>query len=308
MIVLAIGMTESRYRGRFAPSPTGPLHFGSLIAATASYLQARSQQGEWKVRIEDIDPPREVAGASESILRTLEAFGFEWDGAVDYQSDRIERYHVALEELKKCGLVYPCACSRKDIAKYDSPVYPGTCRNGLPAGRVARAWRVYAENRIVLEDAIQGLIEYDLPSQSGDFVLLRADGLIAYQLAVGLDDAEQGMTEVVRGADLLHSTPRQLYLQQVLKLPSPRYAHHPVVVNVAGEKLSKQTHAPSLESSQPVPALWDALTFLGQSPGKDLRNATLKEIWDWATAHWDMHNISRSRAQPWRATSEGQAT
>jgi len=291
-------MTEPRYRGRFAPSPTGPLHFGSLIAATASYLQARSQQGEWWVRIEDIDPPREVAGASESILRTLESYGFEWDASVDYQRHRLERYHVALEELKKRDLLYPCACSRKEMAKYDSPVYPGTCRTGLPEGRSARAWRIRAESHMTLHDAIQGSIEYDLPSQAGDFVLLRADGLIAYQLAVGLDDAEQGMTEVVRGADLLDSTPRQLYLQHVLGLPSPRYAHHPVVVNAAGEKLSKQTHAPSLDDRHPVPSLWDALTFLGQAPEVALRNASLTEIWDWAITHWGMDRIQRSRTQP----------
>lgn len=289
-------MTETRYRGRFAPSPTGPLHLGSLIAATASYLQARSHGGEWFVRIEDIDPPRELPGASESIIRTLGAFGFEWDGAVDYQQQRIARFHDALETLRQQDMAYPCACTRKELADYDSPVYPGICRDGLPAGRKARAWRLRVANRLVLEDAIQGTIEYDLPAECGDFVLLRADGLIAYQLAVAIDDAEQGMTEVVRGADLLDSTPRQLYIQRALQLASPRYAHHPVMVNRQGEKLSKQTHAPELDTAHPVKQIWQALDFLGQSPEAGLTRASLREIWDWAQHHWQMDKVPKTRA------------
>lgn len=289
-------MIERPYRGRFAPSPTGPLHFGSLIAAVASYLQARSQGGEWHVRIEDIDPPREIAGATDSILSTLEAFDFEWDGAVDYQSRRIGHYKDVLETLKKDGLVYPCACSRKQIASNDNPVYPGTCRNGLPPGQQARAWRIRVQDKIILHDAIQGVIEYDLATQMGDYVLLRADGLIAYQLAVGLDDAELGITEVVRGADLLDSTPRQLYLQQTLGLPHPQYAHHPVVINSTGEKLSKQTLAPPLNLQHSNTLLWDALTFLGQNPTAELRTASLAELWAWAKINWNLQKIPKIRA------------
>jgi glutamyl-Q tRNA(Asp) synthetase len=288
-------MTEQPYRGRFAPSPTGPLHFGSLIAATASYLQARSQQGEWFVRIEDIDPPREMPGASEAIVKSLAAFGFEWDGAIDYQQHRIERFHAALETLKQQGMAYPCACTRKQLADYNSPVYPGICRHGLPAGSKARAWRIRTANKLILQDGIQGHIEYDLPIDAGDFVLLRADGLIAYQLAVAIDDAEQGITEVVRGADLLDSTPRQIYIQRVLQLASPHYAHHPVIVNRQGEKLSKQTHAPELDDTHPVNQIWQALAFLGQSPEEALKRATIREIWDWAYHHWKMENVPKIR-------------
>jgi glutamyl-Q tRNA(Asp) synthetase len=288
-------MTEPHYRGRFAPSPTGPLHFGSLIAATASYLQARSQQGEWFVRIEDIDPPREMSGATDAIIKSLDAFGFEWDGTIDYQRERIERFHAALETLKQQDMAYPCACTRKELADYNSPVYPGICRNGLAAGRKARAWRLRVANSILLEDAIQGAIKYDLPSNAGDFVLLRADGLIAYQLAVAIDDAEQGITEVVRGADLLDSTPRQIYIQQTLQLASPHYAHHPVIVNRQGEKLSKQTHAPELDDAHPTQQIWQALAFLGQSPEQALKHATVGEIWDWAYHHWQMDNVPKTR-------------
>ena len=288
-------MTDPRYRGRFAPSPTGPLHFGSLIAATASYLQARSQQGEWFVRIEDIDPPREMPGATDAIIKSLDAFGFEWDGTIDYQRERIERFHAALETLKQQDMAYPCACTRKELADYNSPVYPGICRNGLAAGRKARAWRLRVANSILLEDAIQGAIKYDLPSDAGDFVLLRADGLIAYQLAVAIDDAEQGITEVVRGSDLLDSTPRQIYIQRTLQLASPRYAHHPVIVNRQGEKLSKQTHAAELDNAHPVEQIWQALAFLGQSPEQALKRATVGEIWDWAQHHWHMDSVPKTR-------------
>jgi glutamyl-Q tRNA(Asp) synthetase len=291
-------MTEPRYRGRFAPSPTGPLHFGSLVAATASYLQARSQHGEWWIRIEDIDPPREMPGASDDILRTLEAFGFEWDGPVQYQSQRYASYAAALEQLQQLGLVYPCACSRKDIAE-SSPegIYPGTCRNGLGPQQQARAWRILTSHKPVeFVDKILGMQRADLAREAGDFVLLRADGYYAYQLATGLDDAEQGMTEVVRGADLLDSTPRQRYIQQVLNLASPAYAHHPVVTATNGEKLSKQNLAPPLNTGNPAPQLHAALRFLGQAIPDELQHGDVADLWQWARTNWNLGNIPKIRA------------
>lgn len=292
-------MTESRYRGRFAPSPTGPLHFGSLVAATASYLQARSQHGEWWVRIDDIDPPREVAGASDDILRTLEAFGFEWDGPVQYQSQRYARYAAALDQLQQLGLVYPCACSRKEIAEFSPQgIYPGTCRKGLGPQQQARAWRLRVSNQpIEFIDRILGMRCADLAREAGDFVLFRADGYYAYQLATGLDDAEQGITEVVRGADLLDSTPRQRYIQHSLNLPSPAYAHHPVVTATNGEKFSKQNLAPPLNSKQPTPQLHAALRFLGQAVPEALEQGDLSDLWQWAQTHWNLANIPKIRAQ-----------
>ncbi|MDX9952048.1 MAG: tRNA glutamyl-Q(34) synthetase GluQRS, partial [Methylophilaceae bacterium] len=241
------------YRGRFAPSPTGPLHFGSLVAALASYLEARQQQGEWLLRMEDLDTPRNMPGAADAILRSLEAFGFEWDGPVVYQSERHDLYAAALARLQEDGLVYPCGCTRKEIADsaihgIEGAIYPGTCRSGLPPGKTARAWRIRAENRTIgFDDAIQGHVAQNLARDIGDFVLKRADGFYAYQLAVVVDDADQGITHVVRGADLLDSTPRQIYLQQVLGLPAMHYAHIPVVLNAQGEKLSKQTQAAAVD-------------------------------------------------------------
>ncbi len=237
----------SRYRGRFAPSPTGPLHFGSLVAAVGSFLHARAQGGEWRVRIEDLDPPREVSGAADDILRTLDSFGLHWDGEVMYQSRRCETYEAALAQLKDAGVLYPCACTRREIADssvsgLEGPVYPGTCRAGLAPGRVARAWRVRTDNRAIeFEDGLQGVIRSALEDDIGDFVVQRADGFFAYQLAVVVDDAAQGISEIVRGADLLDSTPRQIHLQRLLGLPTPGYLHLPIVLNANGEKLSKQT-------------------------------------------------------------------
>src|SRR5689334_5109936 len=223
-----------RYRGRFAPSPTGPLHFGSLVAAVGSFLEARTRGGEWLVRMEDLDPPRVVSGAADDILETLNSCGMEWDGKVVYQHARHDAYHGALHRLRGKRLVYPCACSRREmadsaIAGVEGLVYPGTCRAGLPAGKTARALRIGTRGaRVEFDDALQGHIAHDIERDFGDFVLYRADDVFAYQLAVVVDDAEQGITDVVRGADLLASTPRQIYLQRLLGLPLPRYAHLPV--------------------------------------------------------------------------------
>ncbi len=297
-------LTPPAYRGRFAPSPTGPLHFGSLVAAVGSYLDARSQGGEWLLRMEDVDAPRNVPGAAESILATLEVFGFEWDGPVLWQSARLEAYRETLERLRLAGLAYPCACSRKEIA--DSArhaaidgglAYPGTCRAGLPPGRTARAWRLRVDDReTAFVDRVQGPVVQHLERDVGDFVLLRADGQYAYQLAVVVDDASQGVTDVVRGADLLASTPRQIWLQHCLGYPAPRYAHLPVAVNDAGEKLSKQTLAPALQAGQAAAELVRALAFLGQTPPAELARATVAEVWAWARGHWRLAAIPRCPA------------
>lgn len=287
-------MPARTYRGRFAPSPSGPLHFGSLVAAVGSYLDARSQGGEWLVRMEDIDTPRNVPGAAEDILATLEAFGFEWDGPVLWQSRRHEAYGEALARLQAAGLAYGCACSRKEIADSASRpaidgglAYPGTCRRGLPAGRSVRAWRLrVGDEEIAFTDRLQGRVVQHLERDVGDFVLLRADGLFAYQLAVTVDDAFQGITDIVRGADLLASTPRQIWLQRCLGIAEPRYAHLPVVSNAAGEKLSKQTLAPALAVESAATELVRALRLLGQAVPAELGRAPVAEVWAWAGEYW----------------------
>jgi len=293
------------YRGRFAPSPTGPLHFGSLVAALGSFLDARAHHGAWLLRMEDVDTPRTVPGAADDILRALEDFGFEWDEAVVWQSQRLNAYAAALQQLKESGLAYACACSRREIgdsatrtAIDGGRVYPGTCRNGLPAGSTARAWRLRTtDEEIAFEDRLQGRIVQRLEQDVGDFVLLRADGLYAYQLAVVVDDAAQGVTHVVRGADLLDSTPRQIWLQRCLSLPTPGYAHLPVACNTAGEKLSKQTRAPGLRRERATSELTRALAFLGQQPPPELAQASLTELWRWAFEHWRFDRIPRQCGQ-----------
>jgi len=290
---------DIRVRGRFAPSPTGPLHFGSLIAAVGSYLSAKSQKGEWLVRMEDLDPPREVKGAADGILRTLETYGFEWDGEMIYQSRRREAYETALAALKHQGALYACGCTRREIADssirgIEGPVYPGTCRAGLPADRAPRALRVRTDDvAIEFKDRVQGMQRMRLESDIGDFVVKRADGLYAYQVAVVVDDAEQGVTEVVRGADLLSSTARQIHLQRLLGVPTPDYLHLPAALNARGEKLSKQTLAAPLPRTQPTPVLWRVLDFLGQRPLPEWREASLAEFWAAATARWSEAAIPR---------------
>lgn len=294
------------YRGRFAPSPSGPLHFGSLVAALGSYLDARAQGGEWLVRMEDVDTPRNVAGAGTTILATLEALGFEWDGPVLWQSTRLDAYAAALEQLKTAGLAYACACSRKEIADSATrpaidggQTYPGTCRNGLATGRTARAWRLRVSNQeLAFTDRIQGLVVQQLECDVGDFVLHRADALFAYQLAVTVDDEFQGISDVVRGADLLASTPRQIWLQRCLGLRPVRYAHLPVVSNAAGEKLSKQTRAPALDLTRGAATLVQALAFLHQAVPDELARASLSEVWAWAKAHWSLAAIPAKTAIP----------
>jgi|SRR5882672_1417051 len=291
-----------RYRGRFAPSPTGPLHFGSLIAAVGSYLQARANGGEWLVRMEDLDRPREERGAAEAILRILEEYGFEWDGPVVRQSERSGAYAAALAQLRSGGFVFPCACSRREISDSmlgtaTEPVYPGTCRNGIAPGRPARAVRMRVDAAVIsFSDRVQGRVAQDLAREVGDFVVKRADSLFAYQLAVVVDDFEQGITEVVRGADLLASTPRQILLQQRLGYPTPRYAHLPVAVNPSGEKLSKQTRAAPLEAAQARQQLRRALRFLGQDPPAALTGDPISTLWTWARENWRAEKVPRERS------------
>ena len=293
---------SEQYRGRFAPSPTGPLHFGSLVAAVASFLEARTRGGEWLVRMEDVDTPRVVAGAADDILRTLDAFGMRWDGEVMYQSERGGAYDAALEVLRRERKLYACGCTRREIADsavagIEGYVYPGTCRHGLAPGRRPRAWRVRTDGAaIAFDDSIQGRISHDLEKDVGDFVLYRADAVYAYQLAVVVDDADQAITHVVRGADLLESTPRQIYLQRLLGYTTPEYAHLPVAVNAEGQKLSKQTLAPAIDAEHAAASLTQALAFLGQSPPAALGRASIEEVWQWALDNWRLDNVPRTRA------------
>jgi glutamyl-Q tRNA(Asp) synthetase len=277
--------------GRFAPSPTGDLHFGSLLAAVASYLQAKSAGGQWLVRIEDIDPPREVAGSAARILQDLEQFGLRSDLPVLYQSTRTGAYERVLNELLDRGLAFRCGCSRSDLP--DSGVYPGTCRDGLPPGKQSRTVRLrVGQKPIVFIDQIQGRIEDDLQQTVGDFVLWRADGLPAYQLAVVVDDAFQKISEVVRGADLLSSTARQIWLQQCLGLSTPAYAHHPVALSGDGRKLSKRLGSDPVARAAPARTLELALRFLGQQCPPRLE---LDELWRWALQHWRLSAIPQQR-------------
>ncbi|MFX1736442.1 tRNA glutamyl-Q(34) synthetase GluQRS [Paraburkholderia sp. A1RI_3L] len=296
------------YRGRFAPSPTGPLHFGSLVAALASWADARAHGGAWLVRIEDVDGPRTVPGAADDILDTLAQFGMRADEPPVWQSQRTARYQQAFDQLQAAGLVYPCGCTRKEIAdsqlhahtRHTTLIYPGTCRQGLH-GKTPRAWRLrvpdgapsvaneksMADDPAVISfvDRWQGLQTQNLATEVGDFVLLRADGQWAYQLAVVVDDADAGITHIVRGADLLDSTARQIYLQRCLGVPTPAYLHVPVVTNDEGEKLSKQTGATALDASRPLDALHAAANHLGLDLD-ETRYASTAAFLAGATAAW----------------------
>jgi glutamyl-Q tRNA(Asp) synthetase len=293
---------QPTYRGRFAPSPTGPLHFGSMVAAVGSYLDAKSQGGEWLVRMEDLDSPRVVAGAADSILRTLEVFGLEWDGEIMWQSRRCHAYQAALDELQRRLLVYPCNCSRREIADSSlgapsGSIYFGTCRHGMKGGRSEHALRVLTHDEpLMFVDRLQGEIRQRVEREVGDFVLRRADELVAYQLAVVVDDGEQQITDIVRGADILDSTPRQIYLQQLLGLPLPNYLHLPVALNEAGEKLSKQTLAAPVNDYHPVETLMQVLSFLGQQPPLELGEEGLETLWKWAKNNWETKRIPRRLA------------
>ena len=282
------------YHGRFAPSPTGPLHFGSLVAAVASWLDARAAGGRWSVRIEDVDAPRTVTGAADAILRALEACGLGWDGPVVRQGDRAALYAGALARLRERGLAYRCRCSRREVADsalrgIEGAVYPGTCRGlEIPAEEGA-AERFRVDPGIVtFEDRVRGRVAQDVAREVGDFIVRRRDGLFAYQLAVVVDDADQGVTDVVRGADLLASTPRQILLQRALGLPTPRYLHFPVAVDPRGEKLSKRHAAPPLDAANAPEAIARALAFLGQA---EVAGGPAREMLAAAVAAWDPGRI-----------------
>ncbi len=287
------------YIGRFAPSPTGPLHFGSLVAAVASYLQARAHDGRWLLRIEDIDPPREQPGASESIIEALASYGFEWHGELSCQSASRAAHDSALRELTNRGLTYPCGCSRRDLK--ESPrgplgaIYPGTCRNGCDASETAIRLRTSNEP-VGFEDGLQGRQSQLLESESGDFIIRRRDGLIAYHLAVVVDDSLQAITEVVRGIDLMGSTPRQIWLQKQLGYATPNYIHIPVITHADGNKLSKLTGATGIPLDNIEFTLTRALRALAQAPPPDLARSGLREIWSWAIENWQIENLADQQA------------
>ncbi len=282
---------SSDYIGRFAPSPTGPLHFGSAVAALASFLQARSCGGKWFVRIEDIDPPRERVGASAAILDALLELGLKWDGEVRYQRYRSSAYDHALKQLESAGKTFACACTRRQLG--DGP-YPGTCRNGVATGLVGRSTRVKVDSaEIGFDDLLQGRHHQQLVRDVGDYIIKRADGLYAYHLAVVVDDAADGITEIVRGVDLLDSTPRQIYLQRLLGLDTPKYVHIPVVLNQSGVKLSKQTEATPIDPTSSRRVLIEALKFLQQAPPPKLNDQTRDEILEWAVANWDISSVGK---------------
>jgi glutamyl-Q tRNA(Asp) synthetase len=270
------------------------LHFGSLVAAVASYLQARVHDGLWLLRIEDIDPPREKPGATELILHALEAYGFQWDGDVIYQSASRDAHDAAIGWLRERGLAYPCRCSRKDLAEAPrgplGAIYPGTCRDGCDAAETATRVRT-TDEAIAFDDGLQGAQSQRLESESGDFVIQRRDGLIAYQLAVVVDDELEGVTEIVRGIDIMDSTARQVWLQRLLGYRTPAYVHLPVVTHPDGGKLSKLTGAPPIPTDAVRATLVAALEALGQAPPADLEASRLSDLWHWALSNWKIEAL-----------------
>ncbi|NOX43092.1 MAG: tRNA glutamyl-Q(34) synthetase GluQRS [Gammaproteobacteria bacterium] len=308
--------TSLPYRSRFAPTPSGPLHFGSLTTAVGSFLQAKSQNGEWLVRIDDIDPPRITEGATDSILRCLEKYGLFWDEPVFYQSTRDAAYQAALNSLNELNLLYPCACSRKDIAETNArnymginagtenpSRYPGTCRNGIPQGKQATALRIKTHNSVIeFDDLFFGKSIQNVETEVGDFLVKRVGGYFAYHLAVAVDDAYQGITEIIRGCDLLDSTHRQIYLQKLLKLNTPVYGHLPLVFDEKGYKMSKQNYNEiDVLNCEVVPTLYKALQFLGQQPPKEILDADQTSVWDWAIEHWQLQNVPKADNVPYGA-------
>lgn len=295
---------KQEYRGRFAPSPTGPLHFGSVIAAVASYLAARRANGKWFVRIDDLDRARCIEGMDKIILDTLEACGMHWDGEIVYQSRNNPLYEDALAFLCKDKLVYSCACTRREITNIaktgtDGPIYPGTCRNGLPPGKTERSIRFICPPHLIeICDRIQPAMQQNLEKEVGDIIIKRADGLFAYQLAVVVDDHAQGITNVVRGSDLMDSTPRQVWLQEALEYRIPDFAHVPVATYTDGQKLSKQTFAKAIDKDNLLPTLVHALDFLNQNPINELAEGDLDSFWKWAIENWDMRKIPAVRSIP----------
>jgi glutamyl-Q tRNA(Asp) synthetase len=293
---------KQTYIGRFAPSPTGPLHLGSLYTALAGFLDARSHQGKWLLRIDDLDKPRNVEGAADSILKTLEIFGLAWDDSVAYQSQSLDVYNGILDRLTAKQLSYPCVCSRKTLAAVHaeaslSDVYPGLCRDRMISPDVPYALRIKTDTGIIsFRDRLQGLVSDNLAEQHGDFVIKRKDGIIAYQFAVVIDDHLQQVNQVVRGVDLLESTPKQIYLQQILGLATPEYMHVPIIVDRQGYKLSKQTLATAVDIKNPQSVIFELLVLLQQNPLHELAKASLTELLAWAIAHWNPASLKNLRA------------
>jgi glutamyl-Q tRNA(Asp) synthetase len=277
--------------GRFAPTPSGGLHLGSLYAAVASYLDARAHRGRWLVRIEDLDRPREVPGSAAAILRTLEAFGFRWDGEVVRQSDRIELYRSALESLRRRGLTFECSCSRLQLE--DESRYPGTCRGRAPASPETAIRLKVEPGHVMFSDRVQGMYRQDVAAAVGDVILQRRDRIFAYLLAVVVDDAAQGVNHVVRGADLLDNTPRQITVQQTLGFPRPAYAHVPVLTEPDGSKLAKSRRSVHLQADMALPQLLTTFTLIGLDPPPALAGATLEDAWEWAIRSWHIERVPR---------------
>jgi glutamyl-Q tRNA(Asp) synthetase len=290
---------HTNYIGRFAPSPSGPLHQGSLVAALGSWLDARHHQGQWLVRIEDLDTPRNQPGAEEQILQCLRVHGLEWNGEVVRQSDRLLLYQTALDQLSQKDLVFPCGCSRKEIEEQGG-IYPGTCRGGIPEGKVGRAMRIRCPSiTLQFDDRGFGQEFEQIAQTTGDFVLKRADGVYSYQLAVVVDDIQQGMTQIVRGADLLSSTARQLFLYSALEKTPPAYLHLPLVLNSNGQKLSKQNLTPGLNHQTPIQNIQLALQTLQMAlsaPVEEAPSSSLQDLLAWAIGHWNipLHNPQNS--------------
>jgi glutamyl-Q tRNA(Asp) synthetase len=283
-------MNPKPVTGRFAPSPTGDLHFGSLVSAVGSYLEAKAHGGAWLIRIEDLDPPREVKGSAMRIISDLTRLGMEPDQPVLYQSTRHDAYTAAINQLLDDGRAFPCACSRRDIP--DSGIYPGTCRKGIPPNRAPRSIRFRSDNSVnSFVDSLQG----EVMGEVDDFVIKRADGYFAYQLAVVVDDEYQQITEVVRGADLIDSTTRQIALQQALGFSTPRYMHLPIARSVDGKKLSKRHASDPVGNMGASEVIDRALRFLGQNPPQNL---SLTGLWAWALEHWDRYQIPRKQHYP----------
>ena len=285
-------LDKQPYIGRFAPSPTGPLHIGSLYTALASFLQARSKQGLWLLRIDDLDTPRNIKGSGDSILKALETFGLHWDGRVAYQSQTLDVYHEILDKLANDKLIYPCTCSRKTLTS----VYSGICRNKQTLPDSPHSLRIKTDNRIIaFNDRLQGLISQNL-ADHGDFILKRKDQIIAYQFAVVIDDDRQNINHVVRGYDLLDSTPRQIYLQQLLGLVTPDYMHVPVIIDEQGYKLSKQTRATAVDLKKPHAVIFELLNLLKQNPPGELQHAPLTELLSWSIENWNPNLLKNCRA------------
>lgn len=284
------------YTGRFAPSPSGPLHFGSLVAAIASFLDAKAHRGTWLVRMEDLDPAREPPGAADTILEQLADYGMWSDQPVLYQSQRLDAYRQALGTLEEAGLCYPCDCSRQQVRAMGS-VYDGRCRNRRNPPVKASAIRLKVdEQTIQFNDLVQGPQTLNLATETGDFIIKRKDGLFAYQLAVVVDDHFQKVTHVIRGYDLLDSTHRQIYLQQQLGIPTPCYGHVPVVTNEQGQKLSKQHFAEPISSTERRSVLHAAINYLGLTPPRHHHQARIRDQLDWAIEHWDIQTVPRLAA------------